>query len=79
MIDKEDYVIILDSYCCLLGVILLEFQVENQVNIVISFFIEIVDSRGEVFENIFVENDLFIVIELNVGNVQIMSGDVIFF
>lgn len=79
MIDKEDYVIILDSYCCLLGVILIEFQVENYFSIVFSFFIEIFDRQEEVFENIFVVSDQFVVIELNVVSVQIISSDVVFF
>uniref|UniRef100_A0A9L0T6G6 Alsin n=1 Tax=Equus caballus TaxID=9796 RepID=A0A9L0T6G6_HORSE len=77
MTDKEDHVIISDSHCCPLGVTLSESQAENQANTAISPSTETVDSRGEVFENTLVENDLPIATELNVGNVQTTSGDAI--
>uniref|UniRef100_A0A9L0IBX4 Alsin n=1 Tax=Equus asinus TaxID=9793 RepID=A0A9L0IBX4_EQUAS len=77
MTDKEDHVIISDSHCCPLGVTLSESQAENQANTAISPSTETVDSRGDVFENTLVENDLPIATELNVGNVQTTSGDAI--
>lgn len=78
MTDKEDHVIISDSHCCPLGVMLSESQGEHQASTAVSPSAETLDSQGEVFESTFVEHELPVVTELNVGNVQTASGGAIF-
>ncbi|XP_049743812.1 alsin isoform X1 [Elephas maximus indicus] len=74
MTDKEDHVIISDSHCCPLGVMLSESQAENHASTAVTpSTLETFDSQVEVFENTQTENDLPAATELNVGNVQTTS------